>query len=109
MRVVLKKDRISNQWQLIIYKGSHNHPASTDPLAYPTHRIATLDSTIIAQIDTLVCSGLSNAQILAVIRHEHKSEVILAEKDISNLAQKSRLKQLNRKTLIQWLFQVYYA
>ena len=61
------------------------------------------------QIESLVCSGLSNAQILSVIRHEHGVGVLLAQKDISNLAQKTRLKQLNRKTPIDWLFQVCFA
>ena len=107
MRVALKKDLISSQWELHILDGIHNHPASADPSAHPAHRIAALDPTIIVQIESLVCSGLSNAQILAVIRHEHSRIVLLAQKDISNLAQKTRLKQLNGKTPMEWLFQVY--
>ena len=71
MYVVLRKDLISSQWKLEIPEGSHNHPASTDPSAHPAHRIAALEPTVLAQIERLVCSGLSNAQILAVIRHEY--------------------------------------
>lgn len=109
MRVVLKKDLISSQWELHVLEGSHNHPASTDPSAHPAHRIAALDPAIRVQIETLVCSGLSNAQILGVIRHEHGVGVLLAQKDVSNIAQKTRLKQLNGKTPMDWLFQVCLA
>jgi hypothetical protein len=108
MRVALKKDPISGQWELQVLQGAHNHSASADPSAHPAHRIVALDPKILAQIESLVCSGLSNAQILAVIRHENGPSVLLAQKDISNLAQKSRLKQLDGKTPMEWLFQVCY-
>jgi hypothetical protein len=109
MRVILKKDLISGQWELKVIEGSHNHPASADPSAHPAHRIAALDPAIQAQIETLVCSGLSNAQTLSVIRHQHGTKVLLAQKDVSNLAQKTRLKQLNGKTPMEWLFEVCLA
>ena len=108
MPVALKKDMISGQWELQVLEGSHNHSASADLSAYPAHRIAALDSKIIGQIESLVCSGLSNSQILAVIRHENGPSILLAQKDISNLAQKSRLEQLGGKTPMDWLFQVCY-
>ena len=61
MRVALKKDLISGQWELQILEGSHNYLVSANLSAYPAHRIAALDPVVIVQIESLVCSGLSNA------------------------------------------------
>ena len=109
MRIALKRDLISGQWEVQIIEGSHNHLASADPSAHPAHRLAALSSEIKAYIESLVCSGLSNAQILGIIRQKHGMDVLLAQKDVSNLAQKTRLKLLNGKTPMDWLFQVYIA
>ena len=47
IQVVLKKDPKSSLWELEVLEGSHNHTASADPSAHPTHRIAALDPSII--------------------------------------------------------------
>jgi hypothetical protein len=85
MKIALKKDMNSGNWESQVIEGSHNHDASADASAYPAHRIAALDPQIVIQIESLTCSGLSNAQILAVIRHERPT-VLLAQKDVLNLA-----------------------
>jgi hypothetical protein len=105
MRVALKKDQITGSWQLEVLKGAHNHNASADPSAHPTYRIAALDPAIRAQIESLAVSGLGNAQILAVLHHQHP-EVILSQKDISNIVQATRLKELSGLTPIEWLLRV---
>jgi hypothetical protein len=105
MKVALTKDKITGSWQLQVLKGDHNHDASTDPSAHPMYRIAALDPTIRAQIESLAVSGLGNAQILAVLYHQHP-EVILSQKDVSNIVQATRLKELGGLTPIEWLLRV---
>ena len=97
MRVALKKDNISGQWELHVLEGNHNHEPSADPAAHPAHRNTALDPSVTAQIDNYIHCGLSTAQILITIRREHPS-IILAPKDISNRAQKTRLIELDGKT-----------
>ena len=63
MRVALKKDFISGQWEVEVIKGSHNHLAFADPFAFLAHKLAALDPEIEAKIETVVCFGLSNAHI----------------------------------------------
>ena len=86
-------------------EGSYNHNASIDPSAYPVYRITTLDSRIVTEIKSLILSGLNNSQILAMIRRSNPS-VLLAQKDVSNLVQKTRLQELAGRTPMEWLFQV---
>ena len=97
---------LSGQWESKVLFGAHNHKPSADPSAHPSYRIAALDSDISTQIDRLSSSGLNNTQILAVIRRE-KPTVLLSQKDISNIVQASRLRQLNGLTPIEWLLKVY--
>ena len=81
-------------------EGSHNHDASADPSAHLPYRIAALDSRIVTEIKSLTLSGLNNSQILAVIRRSNPS-VLLAQKDVSNLVQKTCLQELASCTLIE--------
>jgi hypothetical protein len=90
MKVALKLDQITQQWELEVIEGSYNHNASADPSAHPAYRIAALDSRIVTEIESLTLSGLNNSQILAVICRSNPS-VLLAQKDMSNLVQKTRL------------------
>jgi hypothetical protein len=90
---------------MTVLYGLHNHAASADPFTYPAHRIAATDTSVITQIKSFVLSGLSNAKILTTIQQQFP-KVILTQKDVSNIIQKSRIKQLARLTSIQWLLQV---
>ena len=63
MKVALKLDQITQQWELEVIEGSHNHDASADPSAHLPYRIAALDSRIITEIESLTLSGLNNSQI----------------------------------------------
>ena len=100
MKVALKLDKVTQQWQLEVLEGVHNHESSADPSAHPTYRITALDPSVYTQIESLALSGLNNAQILAVIWRQY-STVILAQKDVSNIVQSIRLKQLAGKTPIE--------
>jgi hypothetical protein len=102
MRIALEKDMISGQWELVILEGSHNHESSAAPSAHPAYRIAALDNSTRVQIENLALAGLSTQQILSVLRQE-KSSIILAQKDISNLVQAVRLRQIGSLSSIQWL------
>ena len=106
MKVVLKRDISSGQWELVVLEGVHNHEPSAAPAAHPAYRIAALDSATTTQVENLALAGLNNSQILAVIRRE-KPTVILSQKDVSNLVQVTRLRQLDGLTLIVWLLKVY--
>ena len=68
MKIALRHDKISEQWEVEVIKGSHNYKASADPSAHPVYRLAALDAQVNAQIESLVLFSLNNAQILAVIR-----------------------------------------
>ena len=99
MRVLLIKDKVTRQWEVKVLEASHNHAASADSAAHPAHRIASASAEIRASIDTLAKAGLPNAQILSALREEDSS-FTLDSKDISNLIQKERNKQLGGKTPI---------
>lgn len=60
MKVALEKDELSNQWELVILEGSHNHEPSTAPAAHPAYRIAALDPQVYAQVERLALAGLNN-------------------------------------------------
>ena len=105
MRVSLSLDNISGNWGLKVLEAIYNHGRSTDPMAYPAHRIALIGPEIHARIDSFAKAGLSIAQILTAIRQESPG-VLLSQKDISNIVQKQRLEQLDGKTPIQWLIEV---
>ena len=61
IKVALRLDKITEQWQLEVLEGAHNYKASADPFAYPAYRIAALDLSVYAQIESLALSGLNNA------------------------------------------------
>lgn len=107
MKIALKKDVTLEQWQLMVIGGAHNYGPSAAPSAHPAYRIAALEPRVKAQIKELVATGLNNAQILATIRRKEPT-VLLSQKDISNLVQASRLRQLNGRTPIEWLLKVCY-
>jgi len=105
MKVVLKQDPISEYWTLSIVEGAHNHESSIDAAAHPTYRTAALDPAVITQIKTLGTSGLAPALILSAIRVQFPTARLL-QKDVSNIIQKERLKQLGGRTPMQWLLEV---
>lgn len=72
---------------------------SAAPAAHPAHRIAAAGLVVRDKVNTLGRSGLSNSQILTVIRQEDPS-VLLSQKDASNIVQKGRLVELGGKTPI---------
>ena len=102
MRVALPRDKSSGNWELTILEAIYNHARSIDSSAYLAHRISATSAETRASINTFAKAGLSNAQILLMLREEN-STITLISKDISNLVQKSRIEQLGGKTPIQWL------
>ena len=42
MRVVLRRDKVSNLWKLEVLHAAHNHSPSTAIAAHPAHRLAAL-------------------------------------------------------------------
>ncbi|PSS08718.1 hypothetical protein M430DRAFT_69958 [Amorphotheca resinae ATCC 22711] len=102
MGVELRLDHISGNWSLSVLEATHNHDRSADPKAYPAYRIAALKPNAYAAISTLGRAGLSTSQILSTLRIEYP-EALLTAKDVTNILQKSRLEELDGKTLIQWL------
>ena len=80
----------------------HNHLASIAPIAYPIHRKASLNKQIRVQIIIMARSSMSIAQILIAIRKQYP-EVMLTQKDVSNILQKTRLIELDGKSPIEWL------
>jgi hypothetical protein len=59
MKVALRLDKITEQWQLEVLEGAHNHEASADPSAYPAYRIAAL----------VLGATLSLGNFLVALRH----------------------------------------
>jgi len=105
MKVALKQDKISGHWHLSVLEGTHNHQSSADPAAHPAYRIAALDPEVAAYIRSLSDSGLMPSQILSVVRTQFPS-AILVQKDVSNIIQNVRLKQLGGRSPMQWLLEV---
>jgi hypothetical protein len=73
--------------------------------AYPAHRLALIALGGCTTVSTLAHTSLSPAQILNTLCGL-EPEVPLLLKDISNLIQKARLEELDRRTLIQWILEV---
>ncbi|CZT48772.1 uncharacterized protein RSE6_09520 [Rhynchosporium secalis] len=83
MRVVLLKDRASEQWEVRVLEAAHNHAASIAFTAHPAHRIASIPAETRATISSLAKAGLPNAQILSALRESSSSSTPLLSKDIS--------------------------
>jgi hypothetical protein len=105
MKVALRQDHLSKQWTLQVLKGAHNHSLSSAPTAYTAYRSAALTPEICAQISTLVSANSSTNQIMMTLRIDNP-EITLITRDIGNFIQAKRVKELNGKTLIQWLLEV---
>jgi hypothetical protein len=71
------------------------------------HRLPALALLRHTIISTLVHAGVLTSQILTILC-ALDTDVPLIPKDISNLIQKARLKELDGRTLIQWLLEVRY-
>jgi len=106
MKVVLRLDKISSTWSVDVLEPTHNHPSSAAITAHPAHRIAAISLDTHALICSLSRAGLSPGQILTALR-ELDPTVPLIPKDIANLTQRDRLKQLDGLTPIIWLLKVY--
>jgi hypothetical protein len=104
MKVALR--RSPKGWALEVIEASHNHGPSIAAIAHSAHRIAALGSGLQTEIDQMARNNLSTAQILSYVRQD--SAVLLTSKDVVNIVQKARLIELNGKTPIQWLMEVYY-
>jgi hypothetical protein len=104
MRVALSKDKISSKWKVSILQEVHNHERSTDSSAHPAYRISALPSGINTRINDYAKAGLTNSQIVAILRGEG---ITLTSKDVANLVQKERTKELNGRSPIQWLLKVH--
>ncbi|CZT53318.1 uncharacterized protein RSE6_14806 [Rhynchosporium secalis] len=110
MRVYLLKDRASTevQWKLKVLEAIYNHAASADSIAHLAHRITSITAETRVAISSLAKAGISNAQILSALREEAPgASISLLSKDISNLVQTERKRELGGKTPIQWLIEVY--
>lgn len=90
----------SKKW-VIIPKNSHNHGRNSSSIAHPAHRIAALQNTLRAEILNAANSGSSISQIMSAFREREGFNLI--GKDISNIIQKERQKQLGGMTPLQWL------
>jgi hypothetical protein len=104
MRVVLRRDKVSNLWKLEVPHAAHNHSSSTAIAAHPAHRLAALSKDTRALISNLSSLGLSPAKILTILR-KADPDIALTPKDIANLTYQERLEELNGKTPIQWLLE----
>jgi hypothetical protein len=105
MRVLLRRDKVSNLWKLEVLHLAHNHSPSTAIAAHPAHRLAALSDNTRALISNLSSSGLPPAQILTILRKADPN-IALIPKDIANLTYQERLEELNGRTPIQWLLEV---
>lgn len=105
MKLAVVRNRSDRSWKVSIIQGEHNHARSADAAAHPTHRLAAIPAETAAQIDTFAKAGLSNAQIVSTLRQE-SNDVTLTSKDVSNLVQKSRSKELNGMSPLLWLLKV---
>ena len=108
MQVELRLDKLSNTWALKVLESAHNYTPSLDSTAHPAHRLASLLEGAYTTINTLSHAGFSPSEILNALRCLDP-KVPLISKDISNLTQKARVKELDGKTLIQWLLEVRYT
>jgi hypothetical protein len=107
MRVELRQDKLSSNWVLKVLEAIHNHGPSIASIAHPAHRLAALAPGAYKTISTLSHAGLSTGQILTTLRCLDP-EISLIPKDLANLTQKARLKDLDGRTPIQWLLEVRY-
>jgi hypothetical protein len=107
MKVELRLDKLSNQWSLRVLESAHNHEPSAASIAHPAHRLPALAPLRHTTISTLAHASVSTSQILTTLR-ALDTDVPLILKDISNLIQKARLKELDGRTPIQWLLEVRY-
>jgi hypothetical protein len=94
-----------NNWQLRIDYVSYNHSAALT-VALPAHRIGSLDTPVRSKIRGMIAYNHAPNVILGSIREEHP-EVLLVISDIYNLASSMRMEQLQGRSPIQWLFDVY--
>jgi hypothetical protein len=107
MKVVLRLHQISSTWSLKVLEAAHNHDPSRASTAHSVHRIPALALSGRTTISTLSRAGLLPSQILNTLR-VLEPDVPLILKDIYNFTQKAKLKELDRKTPIQWLLDVRY-
>jgi hypothetical protein len=105
MRVELRKDNLSSNWVLKVLESTHNHGPSAVSTAHPVHRLPALAPLRHATISPLARAGISTSQILTTLR-ALDPDLPLISKDISNLIQKARLKELDGRTPIQCLLEV---
>ncbi|RKF54722.1 hypothetical protein GcM3_207054 [Golovinomyces cichoracearum] len=80
---------------------------NTSSKAHPAHRAAALLKTLREEILLSSKAGLSIGQIMSAFRA--KEGFNLVNKDISNIIQKERQKQLGGMTPLQWLLQELQA
>jgi hypothetical protein len=105
MRVELRLDSISQSWSIRVLAVSHNYSPSVAPTAYPVHRLAALDPATRTTISTISQASLAPSQILTILRTSNP-DIPLVLKDIANITQQARLKQLGGRTPIEWLMDV---
>jgi hypothetical protein len=99
IRVELRQDKLSSNWVLKVLEAIHNYRPSIASIAYPAYRLAALALGAYKIISTLLYTGLSTGQILTIL-YCLDPEISLILKDLANLTQKARLKDLDRRTLI---------
>lgn len=93
-RVEVRKDKISEKWVVKTLVGTHNHPASASPAEHPQYRIGDLKQEEHDLIIKLADSGVTNRDILALLRRRTDwSCSLLQTKDITNIVQKEKLQR----------------
>jgi hypothetical protein len=83
---------------------SHNHGPSI-PSAQPAHRIKSITLEIKEQIIAALKVGQPVQVVLSTLRQTHP-EITLTAKDIYNIYQAARIKQLDGKSPLHWLLTV---
>ena len=105
-RCVARKLDTDDGWKLEVLDNNHNHGPVSALSALPAHRIAAMtpeERVIVREMSVL---GHSPVQILNKLRHD-KLDCTLILRDIYNLLASMRVEELDGKTPVEWLLQVY--
>lgn len=92
-------------WTVRTLNTDHNHPPVSCISALPEYRLEDLLPEDVQEILTLASAGSKPKDILSFLR-EKDEDCVLTSKDVSNLIQKDRLRQLGGLRPIEWLLAV---
>ena len=104
----VKAVRISDDgssWRLKVKCGNHNHDPHIAPTADPMHRVRAQSPSVLEDIERMNRGGASTSTILATLRNKNP-DLTLIPRDLYNLNQAYRARDLGGKPPIQWLLDV---